>query len=216
MCKTSEQIDQLATALAKAQGAMRAADKDGTNPHFGKAYTTLAAVWDVIRQPLAENGLSVIQPVQFGEQGGILITTRLMHTSGQYAESSLLMPLEKNTAQGAGSAITYGRRYGLSAMVGVVSDEDDDGNDAAANAPKKQQGKKPEPKAEEPACLTPKEELRLAEVKDDLARCAASADLRELMNTASKGQRKFFVDTIVPLFTERKGELLTKEGAQAA
>ena len=139
MCTTSTDIGELAKALAKAQGEMQSAKFDGVNPFFSTKerqakYATLAQVWDTCRKPLADNGLAIVQPVDVGD-GGVIVRTRLVHASGQWIESALTMPVDKKTAQGVGSAITYGRRYGLSAMVGVVADEDDDGNAATEAAP---------------------------------------------------------------------------------
>jgi hypothetical protein len=121
-------IDQLATALAKAQRAIKHAEKSQTNPHFGKKYATLADVIDACREPLADNDLSYVQKVS-SAQGVVIVETVLMHKSGQSIAATLTMPA-RNDAQGIGSALTYARRYGLSAMVGVAPDEDDDGNGA--------------------------------------------------------------------------------------
>jgi hypothetical protein len=139
---TSEQINELAAALAKAQGQIQGAVKDSTNPAFKSRYADLASVWDACRVALSLNGLAVLQgPALVGQ--GVSVTTRLLHSSGQWAESTLVLPMDKATAQGAGSAITYARRYALAAMVGVAPDDDDDGNAASQTAPKQQP--KPEP-----------------------------------------------------------------------
>jgi len=122
-------IDQLATALAKAQAEIVGAEKSRTNPAFKSKYATLADVWDACRKPLTANGLSVVQLVR-ATSGGVEVETKLLHTSGQSLSATLGVPVDKNTAQGIGSAITYARRYGLSAMVGVCPDEDDDGHAA--------------------------------------------------------------------------------------
>jgi hypothetical protein len=127
---TSTLINELAAALAKAQGEFSAAPKLSKNPHYKSNYADLAAVWSVIRKPLSENGLSVVQGAGTTEKGEIAISTRLVHTSGQWIESVLTLNPSKDDPQGRGSAITYGRRYGLAAMVGVVADEDDDANGA--------------------------------------------------------------------------------------
>lgn len=134
----SEQINELATALAKAQGAVRPAIKDSTNPHFKSRYADLAAVWDACREALSAHGLSVAQLVVDADQG-IGVETVLMHASGQWLSSTFSMPVSKNDAQGVGSAVTYARRYALAAMVGVAP-EDDDGNAAVASR------SKPEPR----------------------------------------------------------------------
>lgn len=132
----SEAINELASALAAAQLAMRSADKDGENPHFRSSYSTLASVWDAIRIPLSSNGLSVVQSVSTLYAEGrvsVSVETTLLHSSGQWVASSLELPVGKPDAQGIGSAITYGRRYGISALVGATADDDDDGSAASAD-----------------------------------------------------------------------------------
>lgn len=126
----SEQINELATALAKAQAEIEGASKSRTNPAFKSQYATLADVWDACRGPLTKNGLSIVQLPGFAD-GKVRVTTILMHASGQFIEETLDLPVSKNDAQGVGSALTYGRRYGLSAMTGVAPDDDDDGSSAS-------------------------------------------------------------------------------------
>lgn len=130
----SESIKELAAALAKAQGTIRAALKDATNPHFRNSYATLASVWEAVRDPLSRNGLAVVQLVSSGESD-VKVETMLMHQSGEFISETLSVPVAKADAQGFGSAITYGRRYTLQAITGVAPD-DDDGNAAAAAAPR--------------------------------------------------------------------------------
>ncbi len=125
----SESIKELATALAKAQGQMTAAKKDAANPFFKSKYADLAAVVEAVKGPLSANGLSYCQFVDTDEQG-LWIETILMHSSGEWLSGRLRMPVAKqNDPQALGSAITYGRRYGLQAATGVPAD-DDDGNAA--------------------------------------------------------------------------------------
>jgi hypothetical protein len=126
----SESLKELASALAKAQAKMRPAAFDSTNPHFRSKYASLTAVWDSIREPLALNGLAVTQTFIQGE-AGLTLRTTLLHQSGEWMSSDYPINPLKNDPQGFGSAITYARRYTLSALTGVVSDEDDDGNEAA-------------------------------------------------------------------------------------
>jgi len=125
---TSESIKNIATALAKAQGEMTGAVKDQDNPFFKSSYADLAAVIRAISAPFANHGLSFSQSPGF-EEGRIVVTTRIMHTSGEWIEGETVLPPTKNDAQGYGSAITYAKRYGLQAMAGVPS-VDDDGNAA--------------------------------------------------------------------------------------
>ncbi len=129
--QTSETITNLAMALAKAQAQIKPASKDATNPHFKSRYADLPAVWEACRKPLTDNGLSVVQmPVDAGE-GRVGLTSVLMHSSGQYISSTVSTKLTQDSAQGLGSALTYLRRYALAALVGIVADEDDDGNAAS-------------------------------------------------------------------------------------
>jgi hypothetical protein len=123
----SESIKELAEALAKAQGQIEGAKKD-TKGHNYK-YADLASVWEVCREPLSQNGLSV---AQFPEGGPdqVTVVTRLFHSSGQWLESSLTLRPTKPDAQGIGSAITYARRYSLMAVAGIAP-EDDDGQEAS-------------------------------------------------------------------------------------
>lgn len=127
----SESINELAKALATAQLQLRPAVKDATNPHFRSKYADLGAVWEACREPLANNGLSVVQMPVDSEPGRVALMTLLMHTSGQYISSTVSTRLQKDDAQGVGSALTYLRRYSLASVVGIVADDDDDGNAAS-------------------------------------------------------------------------------------
>ena len=126
----SPQINELAKALAAAQRKIQAAKKDSQNPHFRSRYADLASCWDACREQLTSNGISVIQPVQKNHEGPYLQTI-LLHESGQWiASGEYPLRSAKDDSQGLGSAITYGRRYSLCAMVGVAPDDDDDGEAA--------------------------------------------------------------------------------------
>lgn len=129
----SENIAELATALAKAQAVMAHAVKDHTaklekdgRRLYEYRYATLAGVLDVCREPLSANGLSIIQTVTQGD-GRVTVTTMLLHASGQYVTGDTSVPLVESKAQAVGSAISYARRYGLTALVGVATDDDDAG-----------------------------------------------------------------------------------------
>lgn len=124
--KTSAEISELATALAKAQGEMEPAVKSAKNPFFKSNYADLGAVMESIRKPFAANGLAVIQGPFATEHGKVIVLTRLLHSSGQWIESALSAEPKDMGAQSVGSVVTYLRRYALSSMAGV-STEDDDG-----------------------------------------------------------------------------------------
>lgn len=127
--QTSENINELATALAKAQGEITGALKDSANPFFKSKYADLASCWDACRSALSKNGLAVVQgpettgPVTY-------LATILTHSSGQWMKSSFQVLPKDDSAQAMGSALTYARRYALTAMVGIAQ-VDDDGNAAS-------------------------------------------------------------------------------------
>ena len=133
----SESVAGLAAALAKAQGQMKGAVKDSANPFFKSKYADLASVVEAIRAAFSANGLSYIQTVEPSEKDEVRVETTLLHSSGEWISCGVLsLPVSKVDAQGYGSALTYARRYSLSAAVGVAP-EDDDGNAASAAKPKK-------------------------------------------------------------------------------
>lgn len=122
----SEHINELALALSKAQGEMNHAEKD-SKANYGK-FASLSAVLNVIREPLKNNELSFSEymvPLEHGTKFGAM----LMHKSGQWIKSEIVMNPEGQTIQKLGAAITYYRRYLLCALIGVTQ-EDDDGDSA--------------------------------------------------------------------------------------
>lgn len=122
------EIDKLMSALAKAQAKIEPPIKDAENPHYHSRYADLASNFDACRKVLPEFGLALLQPASAtGKQ--VRVTTMLGHESGQWIRSTLTMTAVQETPQGIGGAITYGRRYGLQAMVGLAG-EDDDGESA--------------------------------------------------------------------------------------
>lgn len=121
----SESINELATALAKAQAQMTFAKKDAANPFFKSKYADLAAVVEAIKKPLADNGLSYVQTTDITDDD-VIIETVLMHASGQWLSGRMRMPVAKvNDPQALGSSMTYCRRYGLQAITGLPADDDD-------------------------------------------------------------------------------------------
>ena len=135
----SESIKQIAAALAEFQSEVKDPARDGENPHFRSKYVQIDGLLAAVRPILSKHGLSVVQSTG-GDGQDISVTTEIMHTSGEWIRTdALILKAVKADPQGAGSAVTYGRRYSLSAALGVAWDDDDDGN--AASAPK------PAPKA---------------------------------------------------------------------
>jgi hypothetical protein len=132
--KMSDTITEIASALCKAQAEIDDATKTGINPVFKSKYADLAALRAVIREPLAKNDLAIMQFPRTVEGKGVEVETMLVHKSGEFMSETLFMPVHKWDAHGIGSGITYGRRYGLSAVLCVASD-DDDGNGAVQAGP---------------------------------------------------------------------------------
>jgi hypothetical protein len=132
----SSGINLLSAALSRAQGEMKAATQSSTNTFFKSRYSTLSDVFDAIREPLSKNELCVMQKTKFrpgqgNERGYHYIETILSHSSGQYVTCETFVFCEKPDAQSYGKAITYAKRYGLMALVGVASAEDDDDGETA-------------------------------------------------------------------------------------
>ena len=129
----STEIGKLATALAKAQKEITGAEKNATNPHFRSGYADLHSVIESCREILSKNGIAFLQGFWHNMVDGnchVYVSTQLTHSSGEWIRSMVYLPTERSNPQGVGSAVTYGRRYGLSAMVGI-SQYDDDGNEAS-------------------------------------------------------------------------------------
>lgn len=123
--KKSESTIELAKALAKFQSEIKDPSKSG-KANYGK-YVTLDELLESIRPVLSQNGLSFLQ-FPGGDGQLITITTVLLHSSGEWIESEpFTLKSQKVDPQGAGSTVTYGRRYSLSAILGVAWDTDDDG-----------------------------------------------------------------------------------------
>ena len=204
--RASEQLNELAGALSKAQAMLRGAVKDSTNPHFKSRYADLASCWDACREALAANGLSVVQLPE-GNGGVVEMTTMLLHTSGQWIACTGCFTATKADPQGLGSCITYARRYQLCAIVGI-SPEDDDGN--AASEPMKQQPKperKPEPKPE-----------RKPEPKPEPTK-TLDADLAEILKGFgwAADRRKANADILLAMFGCTLAQCMASDGvAQAA
>lgn len=159
----SDNIGQLAAALAKAQGSMKPALKDSANPYFKSSYADLPAVWEAARSALADNDLSVIQTTDFDGEAGFVITT-LAHKSGEWISGRYRIKPVKEDPQSWGSAVTYARRYAFAAIVGVTAaDEDDDGNKASGNGQKAEAPKPETAKARNDRFASIKKELSEAE-----------------------------------------------------
>ena len=129
--RTSESIKNISKAMAQFQAEVKNPANTANNPFFKSKYAPLNDVLNLVRPILTKHGLSVLQSPS-GDGEHITVTTLITHESGEWIESDpLTLKADKATAQGAGSAVTYARRYALSAMLGISSEDDDDGNYAS-------------------------------------------------------------------------------------
>ena len=128
--QTSDQVNEIAAALAKAQGAIENPGRDAVNPHFRSKYADLASGLVAIKKGLSDNGIAIVQ-VTYVNSDNMMLETRLIHSSGQWITSHYPVCKMPANQQQMGSALTYARRYSLFALVGIAgSTDDDDGNDA--------------------------------------------------------------------------------------
>lgn len=149
----SENINELATALAKAQSKIGRAVKDSNNPAFKSKYADLSSVMDACIAALNSEGLAITQ-IMTEIEGKVKLLTRLMHTSGQYIDSYCPLYIDaqaRNPMHTFGSALTYARRYSLAAICGVAQD-DDDGNSVTVQQKKIEQ---------QIACVTPEHQQKI-------------------------------------------------------
>lgn len=130
---TSPEIAKVVGALLEAQKEFAAVPKDSDNPFFKSKYAALPDVIKITNPVLAKHGLGVSQLVT-SVDGQDALTTTLFHTSGEFISSTALLHLVKNDPQAHGSAITYMRRYAFMSILGIVADEDDDGNAASSHS----------------------------------------------------------------------------------
>lgn len=197
----SAELGEIALALSIAQGEFEDAKKDATNPHFKTKFASLASVRAAIQPALTKNNLAVMQLFSPCGLDATCIVTLLIHKSGQWAKSVLMLPLSKKDAQGVGSAASYGRRYSLQAITGIATDDDDDANVASgkpANDAKPAQANPPVKSdvdvdalvkgLEQAADATQLSEasLKVGRVKDKLAQ----SDLERLRAAADNAMRR--------------------------
>ena len=143
MLKKSESIQNLSNAMAEFQKKIKQPLKDANNPFFKSQYVPLENVVEAITETGSPLGISFMQFASSDETGSIEVATLVMHSTGEYIEfPPVRMKPESNKPQAVGSAITYAKRYALSAIFGITSDKDDDGNEATGlNKPVEKQPK---------------------------------------------------------------------------
>nr|DAS03366.1 MAG TPA: ERF superfamily protein [Caudoviricetes sp.] len=138
MLNKSESIENLSKAMSEFQKNLKQPLKDANNPFFKSKYVPLENVVEAITEAAGPLGISFMQFASGDDSGNIEVGTIILHQSGEYIEfPSVRMKPEKQTPQAYGSAITYAKRYALSAVFGITSDKDDDGNEASGNGRKK-------------------------------------------------------------------------------
>jgi hypothetical protein len=146
----SEKVDLVSKALIQAWDKIKTAKKHAENPFFHSKYADLGAVVEACKGALISSDLVPSQSTTLIE-GKIVLVTTLYHSSGQWLRGYLSVNPVKNDPQAIGSALTYARRYALSAMVGLTTEEDDDGESAMGRVPQRQSYKeKPDPRDEIP------------------------------------------------------------------
>lgn len=132
--RTSETVAAISPALVAALSELKGAPKDSKNPHFRNDYASLESVIETARPVLTKHKLAVFQGPGAIVGNALTVSTRIIHDSGEWIESDLHIPLGKTDPQGMGSALTYGRRYGLMAMLNMPA-VDDDGEAARVPQP---------------------------------------------------------------------------------
>jgi len=128
---------QYAQALVAAMGELSNVPKTASNPYFKSKYAPLDAIVEATRPVLAKHGLAIQQQPLFME-GTAGVETTILHKSGHSTTTTLLLPLKDQSPQGVGSAITYARRYALAAVLGLATEDDDDGNISTGLAKKEE------------------------------------------------------------------------------
>ena len=173
--RTSEQIEEIAGALAKAQAEVKNPSFNRINPHFKSKYADLGEVLSAVRPALSKHGIAIMQMTDVTDTG-IVLHTRLTHTSGQWIEG--VYPVSPmGTHQQMGAALTYAKRQALSAIVGVAGEDDTDGEDTKDIDTK---GVKPKSAPPKIATLSAIEsEKKFNEMKQELDECKSNEELMD-------------------------------------
>jgi len=175
----SEQINELAEALSKAQGLIDGASNNATNPFHKSRYADLYSVISCAKEPLSSNNLSVVQQCQVMD-GQTCLVTILMHKSGQWIKSVMPLITTKTDAQSMGALLTYYRRYAYSALIGISAVDDD--------AESVMERKKPEPVIEQkkPEPPKPPEQPTIGSLMMALAKTDLHIDKAKLADFLAK------------------------------
>jgi hypothetical protein len=211
--RTSIELTELAEALTAAQNEFEAVEKTAANPFFKSSYADLPSIIESTAPVLHKHGLSIVQMVGFDpETGNDMLTSRLLHTSGQWIESSMRLFLTKNDPQGQGSAVSYARRYQIQSMLNLRTVDDD------ANAASKPQHA-PQTTKRQPPKAAPAADPETGEVADPNAATAKQLGfMAKLFNDKGfpddHGVRTTYVSEIVGREVASSKELTKREAGQ--
>lgn len=201
-------IPKLAAALAKVQSALRPVKRESQNPYFNSTYADLAAVWESVRKPLADNALALIQLPMPTDGMTVRLLTVLVHESGEYVASEIVMKPRDGTPQSVGSCLTYARRYALCAILGVTSeDEDDDGNAAQPKNATPQRKANPGPAGKQATSPAPAGSGSAAAVE---ALTKLVADMGIPAETQAKWLEHFGVKSLADLTHDQADAIIAK------
>ena len=208
MCNKSESITKIAAALVAFSGEVKSIDHDSTNPHFKSDYTSLDHMIEVTKPILHKHGLTVMQfPGGDGER--VTVRTMILHNSGEWIETEpLTLKPVKLDPQGAGSAITYARRYSYAAALSLSLGDDDDGNEASKgpaqttkSSPKPSEASKSTPasnnlisQAQVNYCHKLKNDKRISD--DDFHRMIEEISGQESLKELTKNQAHEFINLL--------------------
>jgi len=120
-------MKNLSLSLVKFQSQLKPVSKDSENPFFKSRYADLSSILQAVLPILTTNGLAVIQPMRVTEAGITVLVTRIIHESGEFIESEMVLPNHSDPMK-YGALITYYKRYQLQAMLGINTETDDDAN----------------------------------------------------------------------------------------
>jgi hypothetical protein len=204
--QSSGTIKEIATALSKFQAEVKNPANSANNPFFKSKYAPLNEILNDVRPLLAKNGLSILQ-FPSGDGQNIVVTTALLHDSGEWIESEpLVLKAVKADPQGAGSCITYARRYAVAAILGISSEDDDDGNAAThgKGEPEKKTSSKATPPKQDKPVPSP-EKINQKAMSALHAKAAEIGMSHEELSLLA--QEKYRVDGMASLTTEQGREL---------
>jgi hypothetical protein len=206
----ADRIKNVAAALLEAQSKFPKIELSKVNPHFKSRYADLAEIMSKVRGPLRDAGLLITHSCPSDcREGRVVVETGLVHAeSGESLWTRVDMPLDgrSQNAQGVGSAITYGRRYGVCALLGIVADEDDDGNEAAKPS-KASEKPKPDSKPKDAQNRPPANDPPMPSCTPTEAEKALEGAFMTLMNAVNAGGgRKFNLTEIKQMVDQRAAE----------